>query len=546
MTGQEPIRVMLVDDHAVVRGGLSAILRIYEDLELAGEAASGEEALRVCPQVQPDVVLMDLIMPGMDGAATTRALRQLCPEIQVLILTSFKEKELIEGALEAGAIGYLLKNVSADELAAAIREAYAGRPTLAPEAAQILELASRLETLAQAILDAPRDASRLPELLAAHVPAMFPGSRIEIRLFAGQELLRRPGDAAPVEGRVWDWVRTTREPHVFAPGAPLPWDGPQGRGEQPVSSGTLLVAPIPGGEGGEPLGGIYIERPRPSQLLTNASSLVQSLAAQIGSVWHGAQARAESDDQQRIAQELLLAGRIQASLLPAGPPELPGWQVAAALRPARETSGDFYDFIALSGGRWAIVVGDVADKGVGAALFMALSRTLLRTYAGEFPARADRVLAAVNERILSEARSGLFVTVFYAILDPASGTLLYANAGHPPPLVLGSGLTPEAEPRGLARTGMALGVLETERWEQRSVTLAPGEGLLLYTDGVPDARSPEGASFGVGRLLEVARREAGCGAAELEAAVLAALTHFAGREPQLDDVAVVVLRRAPL
>ena len=138
MNDTTPIRVMLVDDHAVVRSGLGAFLLAYEDLELVGEAGSGEEAVRLCEKAQPDVVLMDLVMPGMDGAASTRAIRERCPQIQVIALTSFKEEELVQGALQAGAIGYLLKNVSADELADAIREAHAGRPTLAPEAAQAL------------------------------------------------------------------------------------------------------------------------------------------------------------------------------------------------------------------------------------------------------------------------------------------------------------------------------------------------------------------------------------------------------------------------
>jgi NarL family two-component system response regulator LiaR len=129
---------MLVDDHAVVRSGLGAFLLAFDDLELVAEANGGEEAVRLCKQMQPDVVLMDLVMPGMDGAAATRAIRERCPQIQVIALTSFKEKELVQGVLEAGAIGYLLKNVSADELADAIRAAHAGRPTLAPEAAQAL------------------------------------------------------------------------------------------------------------------------------------------------------------------------------------------------------------------------------------------------------------------------------------------------------------------------------------------------------------------------------------------------------------------------
>jgi len=138
MIESKPIRVMLVDDHAVVRSGLGAFLLAFDDLELVAEAGGGEEAMRLCEQVQPDVVLMDLVMPGMDGAEATRAIRERCPQIQVIALTSFKEKELVQGALEAGAIGYLLKNVSADELAEAIRAAHAGRPTLAPEAAQAL------------------------------------------------------------------------------------------------------------------------------------------------------------------------------------------------------------------------------------------------------------------------------------------------------------------------------------------------------------------------------------------------------------------------
>jgi NarL family two-component system response regulator LiaR len=138
MNVEDPIKVMLVDDHNVVRSGLAAFLMVYDDLDLVAEAGSGEEALQLCQQLQPDVILMDLVMPGMDGATTTEKVSQQCPDVKVLALTSFKEKELVQGALQAGAIGYLLKNVSADELADAIRSAYAGEPTLAPEAAQAL------------------------------------------------------------------------------------------------------------------------------------------------------------------------------------------------------------------------------------------------------------------------------------------------------------------------------------------------------------------------------------------------------------------------
>ncbi len=138
MTERDTIRVMLVDDHAVVRSGLSAFLMVYDDLELVGEASSGQEAAARCPHLKPDVILMDLMMPGMNGAEATRAIRAKCPDIQVIALTSFKEEDLVKEVLEAGAIGYLLKNVAADELASAIRKAHAGQATLSQEATQVL------------------------------------------------------------------------------------------------------------------------------------------------------------------------------------------------------------------------------------------------------------------------------------------------------------------------------------------------------------------------------------------------------------------------
>ena len=135
---ERPVRVLLVDDHDMVRRGLAVFLSAFDDFELVGEAAGGAEALSKCAKLQPDVVLMDLMMPDMDGATTTEAVRRVCPQTQVIALTSFHEEKLVESALKAGAIGYLFKNVSIDELAVAIRAASKGRPTLAPEAAQIL------------------------------------------------------------------------------------------------------------------------------------------------------------------------------------------------------------------------------------------------------------------------------------------------------------------------------------------------------------------------------------------------------------------------
>ena len=138
MQHPEPIRVMTVDDHQILRGGLRFLLLAFDDIELVAEARSGPEALNLCGKVHPDVVLMDMMMPDMDGAATTQAIKEQHPEIQVLILSSFSEADWVRDAMRAGAVGYLLKDASMDELADGIRAAHVGRPALAPEAAQAL------------------------------------------------------------------------------------------------------------------------------------------------------------------------------------------------------------------------------------------------------------------------------------------------------------------------------------------------------------------------------------------------------------------------
>ena len=146
MKDETKIRVMIVDDHAVVRSGLGAFLSVVPDFELVGEAESGDLAVVRCGHLRPDVILMDLMMPGTDGVTATRLIREQFPETQVIALTSFQEDELVQNAMKAGAIGYLMKNVSAQELAAAIRAARSGKMTLSPEAAQALVHATQLSS----------------------------------------------------------------------------------------------------------------------------------------------------------------------------------------------------------------------------------------------------------------------------------------------------------------------------------------------------------------------------------------------------------------
>jgi two-component system, NarL family, response regulator LiaR len=146
MNTSQTIRVMVVDDHNVVRSGLATFLRAYDDLELVGEAKNGLEAVNICHQKKPDVILMDLMMPEMDGIAATQAILADYPEIKIIAMTSFEEEQLVQGVLAAGAISYLIKNVTSDELAKAIRDAVSGRSTLSPEAAKVLVQATRPTT----------------------------------------------------------------------------------------------------------------------------------------------------------------------------------------------------------------------------------------------------------------------------------------------------------------------------------------------------------------------------------------------------------------
>lgn len=243
----------------------------------------------------------------------------------------------------------------------------------------------------------------------------------------------------------------------------------------------------------------------------------------------------------RFQEELNLAGQIQASFLPDHMPDIPGWQVAAALQPARETSGDFYDVIELPGGRLSVVVADVAGKGAGAALYMALTRTLLRTYASEYPDQPDRVLRVVNQRLLTDTRTSMFVTVFYGILDPGAAMLTYANAGHLPPYTLGAHTNRPLE--RLDWPGMALGVVDDAEWRAASHAVGPGDGVFIFTDGVTEAAGTDSGFFGTARLADVLAAQRASSAEKMVDAVVAAVRDYVGEAPAADDITCVALAR---
>jgi len=243
----------------------------------------------------------------------------------------------------------------------------------------------------------------------------------------------------------------------------------------------------------------------------------------------------------RFEKELALAGRVQASFLPRELPELPGWQLAVTLKPARETSGDFYDINPLPNGEVGILIADVVGKGVGAALYMALNWTLIRTYAAEYPTQPELVCEAVNRRILTDTHADMFITAFYGILNPASGTLIYCNAGQNPPLLYCAQAGNEVQ--RLTATGKPLGMFEDETWKKEVALLMPGDMLVMYTDGVVEAQDAGQAVFGEDRLLRLVQAVVGRPAHVIRDSIIAGVSKFIGDAPQHDDITLVVLSR---
>lgn len=402
----------------------------------------------------------------------------------------------------------------------------------------------RLEQLGRAIINSPADTSVLPNLLREHLPGMFPpGSQVEIRLHAhetapAQTLIHRPENWPPLAEEAWEWLRTMpSEAGYFLPKETLPWSGrPSGH--------AVILTPILRAEDAVPMGGIYLQWASAHENVRNITGLlpaIQTLAAQIASALHSTDVYAQMLAHEKVTQELALAGEIQESFLPDAVPHIAGWQLAATLEPARETSGDFFDVIPLPNGRVGLVMADVADKGLGAALYMSLSRTLIRTYADQYGTRPDRVLAAANQRILRDTRSDLFVTVFYGILDPETGKLTYCNAGHNPGFLVSS--QDGRGVRALGRTGLPLGLFDDRPWSNDTVQLMPGDVLVLYTDGVTEAQNRAEMLFGEERLAEVAQTLVGRTAGDVQNALLAEVRRFVGDEPQYDDITLLVVVR---
>ncbi len=351
-------------------------------------------------------------------------------------------------------------------------------------------------------------------------------------LVAGESyvVLQAPG-STPTEDRGGSRFAVADDPRPIAqPGMPLQMALPM------VTKGGLV-------------GAMFVDLAGPGQYLSQRwLNILVGIASQAAIAVENDRLLGEAAEQERMKQELDFARRIQTSFLPDRAPQVPGWELATIWRPARQVGGDFFDFVPLAPGtsepgggseRVGLVIADVADKGVPAALYMALSRTLMRTVAidGRPPGEA---LARANDLILADARSHLFVTLLYAIVEPDTGLVRYANAGHMPPLLVRS---IDGRLEELQEHGMALGVLSGMEYQELTHQLAPGDTLVLYTDGVTDAWNLEQEMFGRERLVELVSDCQSLSAAALAEAISTAVADFVGDAPQFDDLTLLVAKR---
>jgi sigma-B regulation protein RsbU (phosphoserine phosphatase) len=241
--------------------------------------------------------------------------------------------------------------------------------------------------------------------------------------------------------------------------------------------------------------------------------------------------------------ELQIAAEIQRNFLPETLPKTEGFDIAAKSIPAKEVGGDFFDVIPLevmpiSSSRTGIMIADVSGKGVPAALFMALSRIVVRVTAMWFR-KPSEVISFANPIIANNSKTGMFVTLFYGVIDKDTRTLTYVNAGHNPPIVLRK-KTGEIEE--LTLTGMAVGALEDATYSQQEIPLAPGDVMVLYTDGITEAVNDREEMYDLPRLIETIRNNSNSSSKELADEIISSVFAFSGTTPQFDDITLMVVK----
>lgn len=415
---------------------------------------------------------------------------------------------------------------------------------------QRVEELAALNRMGGEMLTASLDQDRLCELIYRQASCMVDASNFQLGLFDGDDytlkIWVRHGErqtaatfaGAAAEGFI-GWVGRTGQPLLVrdfvAEAGVLPAVPHYSSADPPRSA---VFVPLLAGD--RPIGVMAIQSYQRAAYSQDHLRLLTSMANQAAAAISNARLQAEADAKRLLDQELELARQIQASLLPECCPDVPGYDLAAEWRSALQVGGDLYDFFPLSGGKWGLLIGDVSGKGVPAALFMALSRSLIRSAViGAVSPAAG--LRQANGWILDDTSSGLFLTAFYGVLDLAANRIVYVNCGHLPALLVradGSG------PEWLKAPGTALGIIRDVALEERSASMAPGDTLVLYTDGVTEAQDAAGEFFGAERLAaSTAEGPALENAGRVVESLLRGLADFVGGAPQSDDITIVALRR---
>jgi phosphoserine phosphatase RsbU/P len=299
---------------------------------------------------------------------------------------------------------------------------------------------------------------------------------------------------------------------------------------------SLMAAPL---AVNDRLIGVISATNKPGGFAESDLELLSTIGAAAGIAIENARLYRLAVEQGRMERELQMARDVQASLMPKEMPQESGWQFAAMWKPAREVSGDYYDFIPIGDNRLAVVIADVSDKGMPAALFMSLARSALRANAVPFLAPRQSI-AQANSVISADAHDGMFVTAFYAVIDLADGRTTFANGGHNPPLIYHAATDLFEE---LGRTGIALGLLGSTNFHERSIEMRAGDWMLLFTDGVTDAENPEGESFGEERLRRLLEAHCGSNAQRIVQALDDSICQFTSNAAQFDDITAVVVKR---
>ncbi len=293
------------------------------------------------------------------------------------------------------------------------------------------------------------------------------------------------------------------------------------------------------------LGVIYVDNRLQAGIFTvSDQELLRAIASNASIAIENARLYLLAVEKGRLERELQMARQVQFSLLPTEIPQLPGWEFAVRWLPARQVSGDFYDFLFPYEDQPGLAIADVSDKGMPAALFMGLTRAILRACMDHAPSPMKGIVNA-NRLICNDSPNSMFVTLFYAQIYPQLGKITYVNAGHNPPLIYHCCNAPEdGRIHWLTKTGMALGVLPDTPYDQREVHLDPGDFMIAYTDGVVDAQNPQGEPFGVNRLQTIIQENHHeTAAALIQALELALAAHVKELDP-FDDITILAIKRS--